>query len=116
MTRMLVLGVPLLAAVALLGACSSDNGDDASGGMRSADTVSIEDFNFEPQTIEVGAGTEVSWTNDDDFAHTVTARDDSFSSGDIEGGDGFSQTFEDLGEYEYFCSIHNSMTGTVVVT
>jgi plastocyanin len=116
MTRILVLGVSFLAAVALFGACSSDDGDDTTGGMRNADTVSIEDFNFEPQTIEVGAGTEVGWTNNDDFAHTVTARDDSFASGDIEGGAGFSQTFDEPGEYEYFCSIHNSMTGTVVVT
>jgi plastocyanin len=115
MTRILVLGVSLLAAVALLGACSDDDGDETSGGTRNGDAVSIEDFSFEPQTIEVVAGTEVTWANGDDFAHTVTARDDSFASGDIDSGAGFSQAFEDAGEYEYFCSIHNSMTGTVVV-
>jgi plastocyanin len=110
MTRLLL--APVLATLTVVAAC----GDDGSSGTNTDGTVSIEDFSFEPQTIEVDAGTQVAWTNDDDFAHTVTARDDSFSSGDIEGGAGFGYRFEDPGEYEYFCSIHNSMTGTVVVT
>jgi plastocyanin len=103
--------IPVAIATLVVVAACSDGGDEGGG-----NAVTIEDFNFEPETIEIAAGTEVAWANDDDFAHTVTARDDSFASGDIEAGAGFSQTFDDPGEYEYFCSIHNSMTGTVVVT
>ncbi len=114
MTRSLILGTAsVLAALAMLGACGDDDGggSDATG----PNQVTIEDFSFQPERIEVDAGTEVTWTNEDDFAHTVTARDDAFESGELEGGDQFRQTFDEPSEFAYFCSIHNSMTGTVIV-
>jgi plastocyanin len=78
--------------------------------------VSIVDLTFEPATIEIDAGGVVTWTNDDDgIPHTVTARDGAFDSGVLESGDSFSQTFATPGSYDYFCAIHPSMTGTVVV-
>jgi plastocyanin len=120
MTRFLILGASILTAMTVLAACANHNDDSGGGGASRAqpvatDVVSIEDFTFEPQVIEIDAGTDVSWENEDDFAHTVTARDDSFKSANIGGGDEFTQSFDDPGEYAYFCSIHNSMTGTVIV-
>ena len=55
------------------------------------------------------------WTNDDDDAHTVVEKDRKFKSAALDTGDTFSQTFPEAGEYEYFCSLHPHMTGTVVV-
>jgi plastocyanin len=77
--------------------------------------VSVIDLTFEPATIEVDAGATVTWTNDDSVPHTVTARGDAFNSGVLMSGDSFSQTFATPGSYDYFCAIHPSMTGTVVV-
>jgi plastocyanin len=78
--------------------------------------VSIVDLTFEPATVEVEAGATVDWTNDDGVAHTVTVSGAGFNSGVMMPGDAFSQAFETPGDFDYFCAIHPSMTGTVTVT
>jgi len=49
------------------------------------------------------------------MTHTVTGDDNSFDSGNISAGSRFSRTFSVVGTYKYHCTIHPSMTGTVVV-
>ena len=78
-------------------------------------TVSIKNFAFNPASITVAAGTTVVWTNDDTTGHTVTADDGSFDSKTIDTGGTFSQTFGTAGSFTYKCTIHSSMTATVVV-
>ena len=78
-------------------------------------TVSIKNFAFNPASITVAAGTTVVWTNDDTTGHTVTADDGSFDSKTIDAGGTFSQTFAAAGSFTYKCTIHSSMTATVVV-
>lgn len=76
--------------------------------------VSVVDYTFMPQTITVTAGTEVNWLSHDVVFHTVTAGD-LFSS--VLRPDASSRfTFEEPGTFAYFCAIHPSMTGQVVVT
>lgn len=77
--------------------------------------VSIVDFRFEPNGVEVEAGGTVTWTNRDSATHNVTAEDGSFSSGGLAPGDSWSHTFDEPGAWEYRCTIHPSMQGTVVV-
>ena len=48
--------------------------------------VTIRDFSYNPDTLTIAEGDTVAWTNEDDFAHTVTADDGSFASGDIANG------------------------------
>src|SRR3954454_101025 len=48
--------------------------------------LTIENFNFTPAGITVAAGTTITWTNNDDVEHTVTASDNSFSSKALETG------------------------------
>lgn len=83
-----------------------------------ADEVAIEivDFAFSPATIEIPAGTVVTWTNNDSAPHTVTADDGSFDSGTIESGASFSLPFNEPGTYTYHCEFHPNMTATIVVT
>jgi plastocyanin len=78
-------------------------------------TVKISNLTFAPQTITVAAGAAVTWVNDDDLPHTVTATDKSFRSKPLDAGDKVTFTFAKPGEYAYFCSIHPMMTGKVVV-
>jgi plastocyanin len=77
--------------------------------------VSIVDLTYQPTVVEVVSGDVVTWSADDAVPHTVTARDADFDSGVLTAGDTFEQSFETPGTYEYFCTIHPSMTGTVVV-
>ena len=71
---------------------------------------------FTPGRIEVPVGTTVTWTNNDPLAHTVTAADRSFDSGLIQSGASWSYTFARPGAYDFSCTPHPFMKGTVVVT
>jgi len=78
---------------------------------------------FIPSTIEVGPGTTVTWENNDNVPHTVTSgmlsdseTGGTFDSGISAAGTTFEHTFEEVGEYPYFCLVHPWMKGTVLVT
>jgi plastocyanin len=77
--------------------------------------LTVENFNFTPADITVAAGTTLTWTNNDDVEHTVTASDNRFGSKALETGGTYSFTFPQPGTYTYFCSIHPFMTGRVTV-
>lgn len=84
-------------------------------------SISIVNMSFSPATITVSAGTIVTWTNNDTMDHTVTSDTGLFNSGTISAGalyvsaGTFSYTFATPGTYTYHCSLHSTMTGTVVV-
>ncbi len=92
--------------------------DTAAPEAGGAGEVTVVDFAFDPETVTVAPGTEVTWTNQDDLNHTVTSGEGSpveFDSGSFTGGETFSMSFDEPGEYRYFCAIHNQMTGSVTV-
>ena len=78
--------------------------------------VAIDGFAFAPATLTVSAGTTVTWTNRDEEPHTVAASDGSFHSPGMGTGATFTHTFATAGTFDYVCSIHPMMRGTVVVT
>jgi len=79
-------------------------------------TIKIDNFSFAPQTIVIPAGTEVTWTNQDDIPHTVVSDDKTtFKSRALDTDKKFSFTFANKGTYMYFCSIHPKMTAKIVV-
>jgi plastocyanin len=110
--RIAVAFAVLVAIVGLAVAPSADRAAAQDGGA----AVDIAGFAFAPGSIEVVAGTTVTWTNSDAAPHTVTAADGSFDSGELAQGQSYSLTFDTPGSYAYACAIHPQMTGTVVVT
>ena len=79
--------------------------------------VEIEDFTFRPDTIVVPVGTIVEWKNRDGVAHTVTSDQAGlFDSAALQPDERFQHLFDVPGVYPYHCSLHPSMTGTVVVS
>jgi len=60
-------------------------------------------------------GVTIVWYNNDSVDHTVTARDNSFDSGNLSPGDTFRYTFEQSVALEYYCKIHPSMVGKITV-
>jgi len=83
--------------------------------------VSIMDFAFNPETLTIKVGTTVAWTNEDSVLHDVMNNAESnLEMGelfdiDLEAGESGSYTFTEVGEYNYHCHIHPSMTGKIVV-
>ncbi|HLZ12498.1 MAG TPA: cupredoxin family copper-binding protein [Candidatus Acidoferrum sp.] len=78
-------------------------------------TVKIDNFSFSPATLEIKAGTTVTWTNADDIPHTVVSNDKVFKSKALDTDEKFSFKFDKAGSYPYFCSLHPKMTAKVVV-
>jgi plastocyanin len=72
-------------------------------------------WGYAPATRTVDVGTWVTWSNDGEDAHTVTAVDGSFDSGNLDPSEGFSWFFDQAGTFTYLCSLHPWMTGKIVV-
>jgi plastocyanin len=98
------------------GGGGGENGGGGGGGGGGGAEVSEEDITFQPGEVTVGVGDTVTWTNNDSVDHDVTA--DGFSSGEPGGmapGDTFEHTFDEAGTFDYVCTVHPGMEGTVVV-
>lgn len=102
--------------VVYLTSSSANTADQAPADATGDVAVSIIDFGFDAATVEVPVGTTVTWTNDGDVIHTTTSKDGLWDSAIMNSGDTFSYTFEDVGTFDYLCSLHPSMVGTIVVT
>jgi plastocyanin len=85
------------------------------GPAQSGNAVTIQGMAFSPQTLTVAVNTTVTWTNNDGVTHTVTSDGAVFASGNVAPGGTFSYQFTSAGTFPYHCSIHNSMTGKVIV-
>ena len=76
---------------------------------------------YDPQVIDVTVGTTIAWDNVDNTVHTVTSgeppvdADGVFDSEMMSAGDVFEFTFTDAGTYNYYCTFHPWMVGTVNV-
>lgn len=71
---------------------------------------------FSPAAIGVRAGTTVTWTNDDQFTHSVRLLPSNEVLGILKPGESLTHTFTSPGIYRYDCSFHpQNMKGTVTV-
>lgn len=77
--------------------------------------VIVKNFSFSPTTLTVATGTRVTWKFEDSAQHTVSADDKSFLSPALNSEQTYSFTFAKPGTYQYICSIHQYMKGTVIV-
>jgi plastocyanin len=108
----------------LMAACGSDDGSNGSngssdGGDASGDrTMTITDFTYDPDTLELPSGQEITLqvTNNDDVEHSFTLDDDSVSQ-DIESGDTQSVTLNLSEGIGWHCEYHpDQMTGTITIS
>ena len=79
-----------------------------------AETEDPADYSVNELVVEVG--TTVTWTNNDPGQmHTVSELNGAFDSGFLDTGDTWSYTFEEVGEFEYYCMPHPWMRAKVIV-
>jgi plastocyanin len=108
-----VLLLPALAAVALFAAGCGGSGE-SSEPVATTEVQMVKSYRFDPKVIEIEAGDTVSWTNEDNFTHTVEV--DGQEDHEVEQGESFSITFDTPGTYHYVCTLHSKdMDGEVVV-
>jgi plastocyanin len=113
--RVAVTAVSLSLTIAL-GACSSSSKTSTSNSQPGiANTVTIKDFAFIPKDLSVTKGAAVTWNNTDGVNHQIAIKDGAIKDPIGQGGQTVLN-FDTAGKFDYFCNIHNSMTGTVTVT
>ena len=78
-------------------------------------TVTIDATNYAPKFVTVHLGDTVEWVNKDLLTHTVTARNGSFDSKEIAAGKTWSFTPKARGQFDYHCTLHTTMKGSLVV-
>ncbi|MET0833257.1 MAG: plastocyanin/azurin family copper-binding protein [Actinomycetota bacterium] len=88
--------------------------EGTAAGSAAGGTVRMAGLAFAPGTLTVAKGSTVVFDNDDTAPHTVTARSGGVDSGVLDPGKQFSVTVTD--GFDYFCSIHPSMTAKIAVT
>ena len=79
-----------------------------------ARTVIIDGVKYEPATLTVQQGDAVVWVNKDPFPHTVTAPG-AFDSHSIAAGGSWRLVARKAGIYDYICTLHPNMKGTLKV-
>jgi plastocyanin len=109
MTKLLL---PAVAAAAVFAAGCGGSG--AGEPVAATEVAMVKSYRFDPKVIEIDAGDTVTWTNEDNFTHTVQVE----GQGDhkVEQGESVSISFDQPGTYDYVCTLHSKdMDGTVIV-
>ena len=94
---------------------SGGSGNAGSGNAGSGNTVDVKNFSFTPGSLTISKGATVTWKFDDAAKHNVTASGNIFKSPDLSSGGSYAFTFTKPGTYNYICTIHQYMKGTVTV-
>ena len=117
---MLAVGVALAIGMA---ACSPTGSNGGARAQASAVATSVVDlppsYRFAPEAISIATGTTVTWTNHDNFTHSVQFLDGGLPTEPLQMQPGASTTFTFAapGTYRYQCHLHpQNMRGTVTVT
>ncbi len=128
---MLLLMLSLLISSAAMASSSDKNGkiketgynfgessSDQSGSQSNSEyKVNIKSSSFEPYALAVPIGATVEWHNQDGVQHRIVSSTwGLFDSGVINPGKKYFHKFDNVGTYEYYCSIHPEMQGKIIVT
>ena len=118
-----ITGLAITALTAALAIAFTSSPAEAGGGCHSnvftdvaKTSVELSKNCFSPTVVRVQPGDQVAWTNTDPTAHTVTGVADSWGTEqEITEGQSLSYKFDKSGVFPYFCYLHPSMVGAVVV-
>lgn len=119
MKKIIILAALVLSVVALAG-CSHFGGSENTPSPSlnqertvESNVVNIEKFKFNPETLIVKKDTAVTWVNNDSAPHQIKSA--LFNSDLLSKGQSFSFSFNEVGVFDYSCSIHPSMLGKIIV-
>jgi plastocyanin len=120
LTALALVSAPVMGHESHISVARVSAGETEGTGSQSGSTITIQTFQFKPAKLEVKAGTQVTWINQDDIRHTVTSgapekKDGRFDAPLVGKGKSFSFTFAQPGTYSYFCERHEHMRGEVQV-
>ena len=104
--------LPAVAAAAVF--VAGCGGSGTSEPVVATEVEMVKSYSFDPKVIEIEAGDTVTWTNEDNFTHTVQVEGQ--EDHEVAKGESVEITFDTPGTYDYVCTLHSQdMDGTVVV-
>jgi plastocyanin len=110
--RFFLVPLTLLAASLLATACGGSG--KTSEPVATTEVAMVKSYRFDPKTIEIESGQTVTWTNEDNFTHTVEVEGQEDHK--VGQGESVEITFDEPGTYDYVCTLHSQdMDGTVIV-
>ena len=104
---------------------SEDTSEIMTGDIKEdvVDIVGLEAPFYTPNTITVSTGQTITFDNVDGNHHTITSvmsgtieHDGKFDSGLLQPGETYEVTLNEQGTHEYYCALHTSMKGTIIVS
>ena len=101
-----------LLGLILLPSCAGSGAPRATGVTH---TVVMDGTGFVPADLTVQLGDDIVWKNDDPFPHTATSEAAGFDSKKIAPGKSWSYRTRKKGDFDYVCTLHENMTGTIHV-
>jgi plastocyanin len=105
--------LPAVAAAAVFAVGCGGSGE-SSEPVATTEVEMVKSYRFDPKVIEIEAGDTVTWTNEDNFTHTVEVEGQEDHK--VEQGESFSIKFDEPGTYDYVCTLHSQdMDGEVIV-
>jgi plastocyanin len=110
---LLPLGVLIIAAILMVSCYKSKSSYNTAA---TTAKISITSSGYSPASLTVANGSTVTWTNNDNAAHTVTTAEGSINSGDIMPGSSYTKTFTTAGTYTYHDTHNANMTGVIIVS
>jgi plastocyanin len=109
--RLIALAAGSLATLVVAAGCG---GSESSEPVATTEVTMVKSYRFDPKAVEIQAGQRVTWTNDDNFTHTVKV--DGQADHKVERGASVSIAFDTPGTYHYVCTLHSQdMEGEVIV-
>ena len=97
-------------AVLAAGCGSSDSSEP----VAATEVEMVKSYRFDPKVIEIESGDTVTWSNEDNFTHSVQVEGQKDHK--VGQGESVEITFDEPGTYDYVCTLHSQdMDGTVIV-
>jgi len=121
MKKHLILVLVVAGATVMIAGCTSSSSPSPGPvtstvtSTASQNSVAIQNYAFNPSTLTIQKGANVTWTNYDSVQHTVVSDSGAFSSPLLNKGDTYTFQFNTTGSFPYYCSIHPYMKGTIAV-
>lgn len=113
-----ILALIVIGVIGVMMSSTSESGD-ADPGPTSVDdmdiVIGIRNYKYNPSIISIPRGATVTWLNDDKVDHTATAKNSEWDSTIIHSEESKTLKFTSPGTYNYYCTIHAYMTGTLTV-
>ena len=109
--RLIALAAGSLATLVVAAGCG---GSESTEPVATTEVTMVKSYRFDPKAVEIQAGQSVTWTNDDNFTHTVKVEGQDDHK--VDRGKSVAIRFDKPGTYDYVCTLHShDMHGTVIV-